>query len=198
VAVLQNPECIAQLLGLLRAGEQSAEFAFGRVRKRLPPAAAQNLHQTLESIQSDEARHGRMLAIAAHLSGITPSGPAAAARRFLARLESRDPGVHLARIASLDGCVCQVLSRVLAADIASRLPHSVSIVLGSIRRDEGRHVRTARRLARELGMDTGDLRCHDDETRESFDSVLGCYEHAFLALDVDAGAMRRLIRREDF
>jgi len=190
-------EAAAQLLGLLRAGELSAEAAFGRITRRLPPAAAERMGGTLQLIRADEARHGRMLTEAADHSGLVPAPPAAAARRFFAILESRDPSVHVGRIAALDACVCQILSRVLAADRGSMLPPPVFATLESIRRDEGRHVRTARTLAREFGIDSNILQCLDLETRQAFDRVLCCYEPAFLALHVDAGAMRRQIRRDE-
>ena len=188
-------DALSRLLGLLRAGEQSAAAAFGQLIRRLHPAAAECARVALQSIQADEARHDWILAKASDDSGISPAPPAKVARRFFATLESRDLGVHLGRIAALDACVCQVLSCVLSTTHHSTLPAPIVETLESIRRDEGRHVKIARTLARGLGVDDRTLQCVDVETRNAFDRVLHSYEPALVVLLADAEALRRRIRR---
>ena len=78
-----------------------------------------------------------------------------------------------------------------------RLPPSIVLVLESIRRDEGRHVRAARRLVEEFSIDASANRSIELETRYAFDAVLGGYDMAFAALNVDVNAMRCQIRRDN-
>jgi hypothetical protein len=194
-ALSGNP-AVASLLGLLRAGEQSAALAFGRLLRRLPAAAAERTGAVLGAIRADEACHDALLARAATVCAVSPQVPPALARRFFLQLESRELATQLARIAALDGCVCQVLARVLAAGDGSTLPIALASALERIRRDEGRHVRAARVLAREHGLDESMFHVLDLETRRSFDRVLAWYEPAFVVLGVDAQALRRDIRRD--
>jgi hypothetical protein len=184
------------LLGLLRAGEQSAEAAFGRIARRLQPATAARVNHALHLIQQDEQRHTILLRNAADASCMQHCRPTASARRFFARLESRDLAVHLGRIAALDACVCQVLSRILAAGSRATMPPALQQALTTIRRDEGHHVKNARALAVDLGIDPAHLRNIELETRQAFDLVLGCYEASFLSLGIHAESLRRRIRRD--
>jgi hypothetical protein len=56
---------VARLVGLLRAGEQSAEQAFGRIAGRLSASQFAHALPSLRAIAADEARHDRLLARAA-------------------------------------------------------------------------------------------------------------------------------------
>lgn len=187
---------VSQLLGLLRTGEQSAELAFRRITRRLKPAGAAYAQHALAAIAEDEARHDHWLVAAADEVGIIATPTSESVRRFFVRLESRDFGAHLARIATLDGCVCQILSCVLAGPSRSRIPPPLAAVLVRIRRDEAGHVRTTRSLAREFGADLTTARALELETRSAFSSVIAGYESAFDALGVDTGALARRIRRD--
>jgi hypothetical protein len=116
------------------------------------------------------------------------------------RLESRDPATHLARIASLDGAVCQVLSAVLSKRLSglhTTSPHPITTTLATIRADEGRHVRIARTLARELGEDTASFRAFDLETRHCFADILGQFEGALAMLGIDTVTLGGRIRRDE-
>jgi hypothetical protein len=191
---------VACLVELLRAGEQSAEQAFGRIAGRL--SATQFVHAlpSLWAIAADEARHDRLLARAARAIDAEWFGLPPGVRRFFMRLESRDPRIHLSRIASLDGAVCQLLSAVLAKGLGTAhptLPHPVLATLVTIRADEGRHVRIARVLARELGQDAASLRAFDLETRHRFSEVLGHFDGALATLGVDTVTLRGRIRRDE-
>ena len=185
---------VGRLLGLLRAGEVSAAAGFGRIIADVTPSLGPPAAASLMRIGVDEARHERWLGALAGQLGLPAHRPSANVRRFFVRLASRESGIHLARISSLDGCVCQVLSHVLfAAD--NGLPPAVRSVIDGIRADEGRHVRVARRLARELGMDDARHATIDGETRAAFAAVLVDYEGAVAELAVDPFALARRISR---
>lgn len=191
---------IASLVGLLRAGEQSAEQAFGRIAGRLSATQYAHALPTLRAIAADEARHDRLLAGAARAIDAEWFGLRPPVQRFFMRLESRDPRNHLSRIASLDGAVCQLLSAVLSKRLGAApapLPHAVLATLVKIRADEGRHVRLARALARDLGQDAVSFRAFDLETRHRFADVLGHFDGALATLGLDTVALRRRIRRDE-
>lgn len=188
---------LAQLLGLLCAGESSATAAIGRIGARLAPAAAARAGGTLAAVAADEARHERLLSAVSARTCIAPILPGRTARRFFARLESRDPQIHAARVASLDGCVCQILGVVLGASNAGLIPTPVASLLAMIRRDEARHVRAMRTVARDLAVDASALRSIDLETRARFLAVLAVYEPHFASLGVEWGTVSARIRRDD-
>jgi hypothetical protein len=190
---------IAPLLGLLRMGEQSAEQAFGRISAKLSRTQFAHAVPALQTIAADEARHDRLLAAAASVVDADCCHPRSHMRRFFMRLESRDPATHLARIASLDGAVCQVLSSLLATTTRSTfpsLPYPIAATLATIRADEGRHVRVARTLANELGLDSADLRAIDLDTRHRFADTLLLFEDSLVMLGIDWMTLRTRIRRD--
>jgi hypothetical protein len=94
---------------------------------------------SVAALIEDEQRHDVQLSQAA--TGLPLVSTDFGARHFFRRLEAREPGVHLARIAALDACSCQLLSRMLAPTTRSLLPPGLADTLAAIRRDEGLHVR---------------------------------------------------------
>lgn len=185
----------ASLLALLRAGEQSAAVAFERIARRLSPGQLSLAAPPLTRLIADEHRHDAMLAAHAELLPAAETG-GAATRRFFRRLESREPGVHLARVAALDSCVCQVLSRVLAAPVDDLLPESLIASLQAIRRDEGRHVRETRKLALEFDVDLRRFGEIGAEVRAGFATILAQRALTFDALGVDAADLVARVRRD--
>ena len=185
----------AALLALLRAGEQSAGAAFDRIAHRLSPGQMVLAAPDLAQLVADERRHDAVLAAHAEVLPVTAVGDAAT-RRFFRRLESRETCVHLARVATLDACVCQVLSRVLAAPVQEFLNPSLIEALWGIRRDEGRHVRVTRRLALEFDIETARFRQIGFEVRAEFASLLLSRAPAFEALGVDSTALIARVRRD--
>jgi hypothetical protein len=186
---------VATLLALLRAGEQSAACAFNRIAHRLSAGELQLAAPRLTALISDEERHDQ--ALAAHC-GVLPNVALgdAMTRRFFRRLESRESTVHLARVASLDACVCQVLTRVLTRATQGQLGESLANLLSTIRRDEARHVRTTRDLARMCGADSELLLVINAEVRHGFAGLLDARAPAFEALGVDCRSLAACIRRE--
>lgn len=189
---MPNAEAIARLLGLLRTGEQSAEVAFRRMSAS--PAVEGTVRTTLLSIAADEARHDRLLATGSAATGVAAIPPERAVRRFFARLQSRELGTHLARVAGLDACVCQVLACVVGA--GGGLPGPLAIALHTIRQDEGRHVRLARELARRVGTSEATMSELELDTRRAFAQVVTTFDDAFEALGVDVETLGRRIRRD--
>jgi len=195
-----HAHAVACLVGLLRAGEQSANQAFGRIAGRLSATQFAHALPSLRAIAADEVRHDRLLGRAAGAIDGEWSRVPPRVRRFFMRLEGRDPRIHLSRIASLDGAVCQLLSAVLFKGLATphtTLPHPLVATLATIRADEGRHVRIARTLARELGQDAASFRSFDLETRHCFSDVLGHFDGALATLGLDTVRLRGLIRRDE-
>jgi hypothetical protein len=195
-----HAHAVACLVGLLRAGEQSAEQAFGRVAGRLSATQFAHALPSLRVIAADEARHDRLLARAAGAIDGEWFRVRPGVQRFFMRLESRDPRIQLSRIASLDGAVCQLLSAVLSKGLGTArttLPHPVLATLVTIRADEGRHVRIARALARELGQDAASFRAFDLETRHRFSRVLGHFDGALATVGLDTVMLHTRIRRDE-
>jgi hypothetical protein len=86
--------------------------------------------------------------------------------------KTREPGVHLARIAGLGACSCQILRRLLAPALLRQFAPELASVLTSISRDEARHVRTARTLALELGVGMARLSEITSSVRHGFAKLL--------------------------
>lgn len=199
---LPNPEAAsagaatAELLALLRAGEQSAQATFSRLVRRLPQGSACELQSALVNIGADEARHDQLLSVAGNRAGVVQMRPPTAVRRFFLHLESREIGVHLARIASLDACVCQTLAAVLNAR-PQGLHAALVLALAEIRRDEGRHVKLTKSLAQSLDVSPALLRDVGAETRYLFDAVLTSYDIALSNLGADILSLHHRIRRDD-
>ena len=149
----------------------------------------------LAQLVADERRHDAILAAHAEVLPVATVGDVAT-RRFFRRLESRETCVHLARVAALDACVCQVLSRVLAAPVHEFLDPSLIAALWGIWRDEGRHVRVTRRLALEFDIETARFRQIGFEVRVEFASLLLSRAPAFEALGVDSTALIARVRRD--
>ena len=185
----------AGLLALLRAGEQSAQATFSRLVTRLPHGSARELQSALVNIGADEARHDQLLAAAGNVAGVVQVRPPTSVRRFFLRLESREIGVHLARVASLDACVCQTVAAVLNAK-PQWLHPTLVLALGEIRRDEGRHVKLTKSLAQKMGVGPELFRDVGAETRHGFDAVLAIYDTALFELGVDTHTLHRRIRRD--
>jgi hypothetical protein len=184
----------ASCLSLMRAGEQSAAQAFARIIRRLTPGESVHASHKVAQMIADEERHEVLLS---HCSAALPEVAAdTAARRFFQRLETRDPGVHLARISALDACSCQLLSRLLGPQPRGRLSANLIECLSSIRRDEGAHIRTTRTLALELGVDAGQYREITQSVRHSFAALLKTRAMHFEALGVDSDIMIRCVERD--
>jgi hypothetical protein len=195
-----HAHAVACLVGLLRAGEQSAEQAFGRIAGRLSATQFAHALPSLRAMAADEARHDRLLARAAGAIDGEWFRVRPCVQRFFMRLESRDPRIQLSRIASLDGAVCQLLSAVLSKGLGTArttLPPPVLATLVTIRADEGRHVRIARALARELGQDAASFRAFDLETRHRFSGVLGHFDGALATVGLDTVTLHSRIRRDE-
>jgi rubrerythrin len=146
----QTARALAEALPFLRCGEESAVHAFGR---RLAGAGGLAQQAALDRITADEERHASWLeALASSLPMPAAAPDAAAMAGFFRRLLTRDPALHFARIAALDLAVCAILRPLASADGALAAAPVVVKGLGSIRRDEARHVRIARRCAEALGF----------------------------------------------
>lgn len=162
------PETAAALsnaLPFLRCGEESAVHAFGR---RLASGSAGAEQVALAAISADEARHAAWLeALADALPAPEATLDAEAMAAFFRRLLTRDQALHFARVAALDLSVCALLRPLVARRSALAAAPQVTAGLRSIRSDEARHVRVARRCAAKLGLNEGrqrelDLSLHHD------------------------------------
>ena len=142
----------------------------------------------------DEQRHDALLSH--HAAAMSPVAVDHAARHFFRRLETREPAVHLARIASIDAAGCQILSHMLAPAARMDPTGNLANALSSIRRDEGRHIRIARRLALDLGVDAATLNEISSTVRHSFAKLLESRAAYFEALGIDSVAMIGSIERD--
>ena len=178
----------------MRAGEQSAAQAFSRIMTRLSRGEYAYAAGPVTALIQDEQRHDMRLSEAA--AGLPLVNADFGAKHFFRRLETREPGVHLARIAALDACSCQLLNRMLAPTTRPLLPPGLADTFASIRQDEGSHVRTARRLAGALGVDTGRFREITRMVRHSFAGLLQTRAAHFEALGIDSSLLIQSIDRD--
>lgn len=185
----------ATLVALLRAGEQSAAAAFARIARRLTAGEFTLAAAPLALLIADEQRHEEVLAAhAAVLPQVATED--ARTRRFFRRMESREPHLHLARVAALDACVCQVLSRVLRPSARQLLNAALGMRLAEIRSDEAQHVRLTRSLCTALDMDAAQITRIGCEVRHEFAALLTTRAASFQALRVDVDDLIARIRRE--
>ena len=179
---------VASLLALLRAGEVSAEHAFHRIAARLTTTELAYATPALTGLAEEERQHDKLLAAQGALLPVVAMTDRQS-RRFFLRLESREPRLHLARVAALDGAVTRLLSRALTPSVSQLLGHSLTNTLQRIHGDEGRHVRIARHLALALGSTPDELARISGEVRHDFVAVLRARESAFAALALDTDAL---------
>jgi hypothetical protein len=183
----------AHLLPLLGCGEEAAALAFdGLSTAASDPLAA----AALAAIAAEERLHDGLIA---GLIAALPPAPGAvatrrAARRFHINLGRDRPTVRLARIAATDAAVCTMLSRLLRPGRPLAAEPTVAPILARIHRDEARHVRQSRRLAR-VGGEAAMLRDVAGATRAALADVLRLGAAAFDALEVDPDQLDRDLRR---
>jgi hypothetical protein len=146
----RHSEALAELLPLLLCGEESAVLTFGLHAQSASLAPAARLE--FRGIQIDEARHAKWL----QLLRVTLPPPRLDSRlrmqlrHFYVRMGDPDLGGHLARIAALDSAVCSILGALRERRGPISSDPVTSGLLGSIHRDEARHVTIARCHARRL------------------------------------------------
>ena len=161
---------LAMALPFLRCGEESAIHAFGR---RLMHSTDPSEQLALAAITADEQRHAAWLEALAVALPVSPGGlDAEPLARFFRSLLTRDKAQHFARIAALDLAVCALLHPLVGG--ASVLASAPQVIAGlrSIRRDEARHVRVARRCAQRLGWSLGAQTALDRTMRDDLAALL--------------------------
>src|SRR5271156_3981798 len=134
---------LASLLPLMICGEDSAESAFahhGRCELWEEP-----IRRSFAAIERDENRHARWLrGLQSALPFVAPDlAYETRVRRFFRRMGSTRLEVHLARIASLDSAVCQILGRLRRTPALQSAP--LQRLFSALHRDEARHVAISRR-----------------------------------------------------
>ncbi len=171
---------LAQALPFLRCGEESAVHAFGRRLMRSADPAEQ---LTLANITADEQRHANWLAaLAAVLPAPRGGLDSESAARFFRGLLTRDKALHFARIAALDLAVCALLHPLVGRrSVLAGAPQVVD-GLRSIRRDEARHVRVARRCAQRLGWSASAQQTLDRTMRDELSALLAPVRGSLLRL----------------
>ncbi|WP_293374139.1 hypothetical protein [Nevskia sp.] len=189
-------QALADLLPVLICGEASAERAFEHLLLRLESRVDPSLSAALAGVAADEQRHGDWLdALRAALPAPTSDQPGRRALRFLLGLVCDDPALHLARVAALDAAVCRVLAEVGAAGRPIAAAPELAQVFRDIRRDEGRHVRIARRAALALGLDVAVMTRERLAVTAAFAALLSEQAAAFAALGVDPARLEQRIAR---
>ena len=183
---------LSNALPFLRCGEESAVHAFGR---RLASAASAAEQVALAAITADEARHAAWLeALAAALPAPDRAPQATAMAAFFRRLLTRDPALHFARVAALDLAVCAILRPLVGADSALAAAPQVVAGLGSIRRDEARHVRVARDCARRLAFSATRQRELDLAMRDELAALLAPVRSSLSRLGINGFGSADAIR----
>lgn len=199
-APLSLPAAVAQgladVLPTLMCGEASAEVVFGELPAALPSAFDPALRDALRGIAEDEHRHGAWLAeLRLRLPPPTAREPARRAVRFLQKLFTPDPALHLSRVSALDGGVCVVLAEIGRHGAPLAADPMLARLFARIRRDEGRHVRIGRACATALGIDARAALGERRRVLEDFGALLQLQSAAFAVLGVDTEQLRRRFRR---
>ena len=183
----------AVLVSLLRLGERSAGFAFERLARSTKIATSDPYRALLAQVAQDERRHDcELAAVAGDAIRLRMNN---SSRRFFLGLHDRDIRIHLARIAALDGCVCQIVTQVLSGSLLAPQDAGLRRTLERIRHDEGRHVRIARRAAQRYGASDALLCEIDHQTRNAFCAVLAPHAEDFQALGIDPQRLLNRMRR---
>ena len=140
---------LANCLPFLACGEESAVHAFSHsLLKDISSEEAKEM----QAIAEDELRHARYLeSLRCELPAPSIHLPVDATSRFFRRLLTKNSAKHFAQIAALDLNVCRLLSPLLHPQAGLRNAPQVREILGSITRDEARHVKVARKMAFKLG-----------------------------------------------
>ena len=186
-------EALSELLQVLACGEESAALAFAHLGgSPLEDAARRGLARVAE----EELIHERLL------RGMRAALPAPAPDRELRRALPRfyhgiaqpDIGLHLASIAALDSAVCVILAALLEPDRVLAREPEIATILRRIHRDEGGHVRLARRLATVL-VDRDPIGAVAENARRGLADLLARRGAEFERLNVDAGRLFARIAR---
>ena len=142
---------LANALPFLACGEESAIHAFsGSLLKHLDA----NQCAAMAQIANDELRHAQWLE---QLRLALPNPNQILANdelsRFFKRMLTRNSALHFARVAALDSAVCKLLTPLLHVKSALFV-HAPEIHAGliAIVRDEARHVKAARAMAKQFGI----------------------------------------------
>jgi hypothetical protein len=186
---------LAELLQVLCCGEESAVFAFQRLSGK---ACLQEFsRRELLRIASEEEVHEVLLSgLRASLPNIeVDAGLQRRLRRFFISLESREMGVHFARLAALDSGVCAVLGELQRPQaILKDREHGILRIFRKIHQDEANHVRTALTLGIEM-LERKRLEDEIMQTRERLSQLLMSKSSAFETLGVDSDRLKAKLNR---
>lgn len=192
-----DADALTAFFPYLLCGEESAVHVFFREGRRV---RKQNIaaHQLMLRVASEEKVHEAMLV---RLSSELPEPKTlASARRqghdFYIALAHSDPGVHFARIAALDSCVCKIMAALCSAPSVQRVP-AVHRVFSKVRHDEATHVRISRAYVVDLGLPKDLLNSEADMICPALADFIQPTGEAFEYLGIDPDRMFRRIRREE-
>lgn len=185
----RTAEALALLVPVLGCGEEAAALAFdGLAAARDGDAAA------LRSIGAEERVHDALLKQVAASLPPPARDLRRAARRFHIDLGRGGPALHLARIAAIDAAVCTIFSRLIRARQGIARDPALAAIMARIHRDEARHVRVSRALAR-AAMPPPALQACGAATRAAMAATLAPAADAFEGLGVDPDPLLRDVAR---
>lgn len=185
----RTAEALAMLVPVLGCGEEAAALAFdGLAAARARDAAA------LRAIGAEERVHDALLKQVAASLPPPARDLRRSARRFHIDLGRGGPALHLARIAAIDAAVCTIFSRLIRPQTGLARDPALRTILARIHRDEARHVRVSRSLARAT-MSRCALQACGAATRAAMAATLAPAADAFEALRVDPDHLLRDVAR---
>lgn len=191
-------QALSDLLPLLLCGEASAEIVFIGAVEALPETVSPALRSELQQIAEDEFHHGRWLAaLRDRLPPPADGDGALRAASFLRRLQSRDLGVQLARVAALDAGACQIFKELTQPDAITAQQPDLARLFRRLLRDEGRHVRVTLRCATALGVSRERMRVERREVWRRLAALLAPGTQAFLSLGVNIVRLLDHLNRAD-
>ncbi|MGF6920685.1 hypothetical protein [Paraburkholderia sp. 40] len=193
----RTARALADVLPLLRCGEEAATLAFGRLADRADVDPAQRAEAAaLHMIEAEERVHDALLQQLCERLPQSADGAAlrSAARSFHLRMFARDQTLHLARIAAVDAAVCTVLSRLTSPRTALAQDPALVQLFHRIRRDEARHVAVTRTIVSKRGS-AERLRSSGAAAREALAALLSLRGATFDLLRVDPDALIRDVAR---
>ncbi|MBT9584423.1 hypothetical protein IV102_13860 [bacterium] len=187
-------ESLAELLLVIGCGEESAVFAFQRLAGR--GELQHHAQGQLLRIAREEEHHEQLL------RGLRASLPTprpdpllkGRLRRFFLTLESREIGVHFARLAALDSAVCSILGELRSPKGKIHLESGIARIFQNIHEDEANHVRTALSLGHELA---GRQRFLEEWvwTRQRLGALLDMKAEAFEGVGIDPRRLHQRLRK---
>ena len=191
---------LARLVIMLLSGEESAVHVFYREGHRIDQASTLAGDRIFYRIAHEEEQHEKLLKFL-HMHLPEPDDfnrLRAKTRKFFIRLGGSEPATQFARIASLDACVCKIMSSILNKNSKVAKVELLERIAKKIRHDEAGHVKVSRKYIADLGVSDREFCEVDTHVRSNIISLFEYAGSSFEVLGVDPDKLfKKILRGRD-